>query len=183
MARARGAPHDMTIRVFPVASVPGVHFSNDFGVPRPGDRAHAGIDIFAPRGTPALAVDNGTVRFEIDPIGGLSYYLRAADSTTYYGTHLSGVEGSPRSVRAGEVIGYVGNDGNAAGTPPHLHFEVHPGGRAAVNPFLELSAAPRQAARATAGTTALKALALAGGLGAAWWWYARAGGARVIARL
>ena len=173
----------MTLRVFPVAAVPGVHFSDDFGVPRPGFRTHAGIDIFAPRGTPVLAVDNGAVRFEIDPIGGLSYYLRATDGTTYYGTHLSGTEGSARSVKAGDVIGYVGNDGNAAGTPFHLHFEEHPSGRAAVNPFSELSAAPRRAAGMMSSSNLLKGAVLVGGLGAAWWWYTRGGGARVIARL
>ena len=172
----------MAIRVFPVASARGVHFSDDFGVPRPGDRTHAGIDIFAPRGTPVLAVDSGTVRYAIDPIGGLSFYLRAADGTTYYGTHLSGVEGGARSVRAGDVIAYVGNDGNAAGTPPHLHFEAHPQGGRAINPFAELSAAPRRVAPMIS-SSLLRGAALVGGLGAAWWWYTRGGGARVIARL
>ncbi len=174
----------MTIRVFPVATAAGVHFTDDFGTLRSADRSHAGIDIFAPLGTPALAVDDGTVRFEVDPIGGLSYYLRAKDGTTYYGTHLSRVEGGARAVKAGDVIGYVGNDGNAAGTPYHLHFEEHPqGGRMAVDPFSELSAAPRKTASSITPANVLKGLAIVGGLGAAWWWYTRAGGDRVIARL
>ena len=174
----------MTIRVFPVANVPGVHFSDDFGNVRPEGRGHAGIDIFAPLGTPALAVDDGTVRYEIDPIGGLSYYLHAKDGTTYYGTHLSRVEGGARTVKAGDVIGYVGNDGNAKGTPFHLHFEEHPqGGKGSADPFVELSQAPRRAASGGTGTMVLKGVLLLGGIGAAWWWYTRGGGDRVIARL
>lgn len=154
----------MPLRVFPVADVPGVHFTNDFNAPRgiafsPGGtpdlpvrlleegsqpRAHAGNDLFAPEGTPVLAVDNGSVRFVEESLGGLSFYLKADDGVTYFGTHLSGVEGSARRVQAGEVIGYVGHGGNAQGTPDHLHFEVHPPGMGAVNPFPLLQNAERR---------------------------------------
>ncbi len=152
----------MTLRVFPIANVPSVHFSSDFGAAR-GSRSHAGNDIFAAEGTPVLAVDDGQVRFEVDPIGGLSFYLKARDGVTYYGTHLSAVEGAARAVRVGDVIGYVGHDGNAANTPPHLHFEVHPPGQGAVNPFPLLQRAERRTV-STASNTLLP-LALLGAAG------------------
>jgi peptidoglycan LD-endopeptidase LytH len=132
------------MRVFPVADVPGVHFTDDFhAVEDESGRRHLGIDIFAPEGTPTLAPENGSVRFEVDPIGGLSWYVKGDDGVTYYGTHLSDVEGGPRRVEAGEVIGYVGHDGNARGTPDHLHFEIHPPGQT-VDPFSLLRSAPRR---------------------------------------
>lgn len=133
----------MPLRIFPVADVPSVRFSDDFGAAREGGRAHQGTDIFAPEGTPVLAPDDGQVRFTNDPIGGRSFYLHAADGTTYYGTHLSAFVGSDRAVQAGDVVGAVGHDGNAANTPDHLHFEVHPPG-GTVNPFPLLQQAPRR---------------------------------------
>jgi murein DD-endopeptidase MepM/ murein hydrolase activator NlpD len=133
----------MAIRVFPVSASGSPSFVDDFGVLGRTGKPHQGIDIFAGEGTPVLAVDDGQVRFALDPLGGNAFYLVAGDGTTYYGAHLSGyVGGAPRAVLAGDVLGYVGHTGNAQGTPSHLHFEVHPaGGAGAVDPYAELRAA------------------------------------------
>jgi hypothetical protein len=119
------------------------------GKPSFGDAfgSHRGTDIFAPRGTPVLAVDDGLIRADNDPKGGQVTYLRCADGATYYYAHLDQYVGTyPRAVVAGEVIGTVGSTGNAQGTTPHLHFEVHPrGDHDTINPFPLLQAAAQQA--------------------------------------
>ena len=132
------------IRVFPVASSGSPHYVDDFGVVNParGGGGHKGNDIFAELGTPIVAVDDGALRFAEDPIGGHAFYLAADDRTVYYGAHLSAYEGEARRVQAGEIVGYVGQSGNAASTSPHLHFEVHPSGGVAVDPFRLLSSLP-----------------------------------------
>jgi murein DD-endopeptidase MepM/ murein hydrolase activator NlpD len=134
----------MPLRVFPVADVPGLSFGDDFGDARSGGRRHAGNDLFAPEGTPVLAPDDGALTLRDESLGGRSFYVRADDGVVYFGTHLSGWEGGERRVRAGEIIGYVGHGGNAAGTPDHLHFEMHPPGQGAVNPYPWLVQAERR---------------------------------------
>lgn len=130
------------IRVFPISLVGRPAFTDDFGVTGRTGKPHQGIDIFADEGTPVLAVDAGALRFAEDPIGGHAFYLTTSDGVTYYGAHLSAYAGSsPRAVGAGDVIAYVGHTGNAATTPSHLHFESHPAGGAAVDPYAELRAA------------------------------------------
>jgi len=129
------------IRAFPVDLGAAPRFSDDYGKPR-GSRSHEGIDIFAPEGARVLAVDDGRVTFEFDPLGGTVAHVHASDGARYYYAHLSGYEGVPRKVRAGDVIAYVGHTGNAAHTEPHLHFEAHPTAtRDTVDPFPELQAA------------------------------------------
>ncbi len=83
---------------------------------------------------------SGSVTFKQTSLGGNSVWLAGNDGNRYFYAHLSGFAGSSRSVSQGEVIGYVGDTGNARGTP-HLHFEVHPGGGAAVNPYLSVLSA------------------------------------------
>jgi murein DD-endopeptidase MepM/ murein hydrolase activator NlpD len=142
------------IRVFPIAMSAKPQFAGSFGVPWGPGHVHQGNDIFAPAGSPVLAVDDGSVRQGDDPKGGLVAMLTTADRTRYYYAHLQSFVGaSPRQVKAGEQIGMVGNSGNAAGKPPHLHFEVHPNGGTAVDPFPELKAAQDGASATTAPAT------------------------------
>lgn len=115
-----------------------VRYMNDWGFPRSGGRFHEGNDLFAARGTPAVAVVGGTAVQKVGPIGGRQVKLLGDDGTSYYYTHLDAF-GTAGHVAAGTVIGYVGSSGNAAGTSPHLHFELHPGDGAAVNPFPSIS--------------------------------------------
>lgn len=157
----------MGLRIFPVAG--GARYTDDWNQGDRPFRVHLGNDLFAPEGTPLLAVDDGVVRFGTDPLGGNVANLRAPDGTRYYYAHLTGFRGeSNRRVGAGEIIGYLGTTGNAAGTPPHTHFEVHPGGGEAVNPFPFL-----QRAVVSKGDSAARSLlwpvALAGAAGIAAW--------------
>jgi murein DD-endopeptidase MepM/ murein hydrolase activator NlpD len=113
-------------------------FSDDFGDPRSGGRSHQGNDIMAPRGTPVVASVAGTVKGHNSSLGGISYYLNGDDGNTYFGTHLDRLSGASGRVAAGTVVGYVGSTGNASAAAPHLHFEIHPGGGRAVNPYATL---------------------------------------------
>ena len=123
-----------------ICPVQGPHaFSNDFGDPRSGGRSHQGNDIMAPRGTPVVASVAGGVKGHNSSLGGISYYLAGDDGNTYFGTHLDRLSGASGHVAAGTVVGYVGSSGNASESAPHLHFEIHPGGGRAVNPFSTLS--------------------------------------------
>jgi murein DD-endopeptidase MepM/ murein hydrolase activator NlpD len=109
-------------------------FSNDWGNPRSGGRRHKGTDVFAPIGTPVVAPVGGSVTQRTGGLGGNAVYVRGVDGNTYYGAHLSRF-GASGPVSQGQIIGYVGASGNARGGAAHLHFEIHPGGGAAVNPY------------------------------------------------
>src|SRR5205085_11595301 len=91
---------------------------------------HHGDDIFAPLGTPVLAVATGT-RYRVgwERLGGWRLWVRDSLGNEFYYAHLAGY--SPDALRservtAGQVIGFVGNTGDAFTTSPHLHFEIHP---------------------------------------------------------
>lgn len=124
--------------VFPVAGAGPSAIGSVFGDPRDnGAREHEGVDIFATRGTPVIAVADGhIVQARNTPVGGLVIWQEdAASSLTYYYAHLDELlvrEGA--RVRAGDIIGRVGNSGNARGVRPHLHFAVYRPGRAALDP-------------------------------------------------
>lgn len=116
--------------VFPVYGT--ASFGDSFGGPRPNVPGgwHHGEDIFAAAGTPLLAVADGTLHtIGFNKIGGYRLWLRDTAGNEFYYAHLSAysplaVEG--RRVEAGDVIGFVGDTGDADGGAPHLHFEIHP---------------------------------------------------------
>ncbi|MEW6059314.1 MAG: peptidoglycan DD-metalloendopeptidase family protein [Actinomycetota bacterium] len=112
-------------KVCPVAE-PNI-LTDSFGAPRyaGGFHWHAGNDILAAEGTPILAPFDGTARASSNTLGGLAVYVYGANGYVY-NAHLSGYpDPMPASVHAGDVIGFVGNTGDA-GTINHDHFEWHP---------------------------------------------------------
>lgn len=111
-------------------------FTDTYGAPRSGGRSHEGVDVFAPYGSPAYAVESGViVKAYSNSLGGLAIILRGNSGDEYYYAHQErNTVSSGQRVSAGEQIGTVGTSGNAAGTAPHVHFELWPGGGNAVNP-------------------------------------------------
>lgn len=116
-----------------------VAFTDTWGDPRSGGRTHKGVDMIAARGTPLVAIEAGTVkRMRNGGLGGITVTLRGASGDEFYYAHLDGWASGlsvGQSLAVGELLGYVGNTGNAQYTVPHLHFEWAPGGGAAVNPY------------------------------------------------
>jgi len=115
-------------------------FVNDWGNSRSGGRTHKGTDVVAAYGQNVKAVANGTVLKRNSDLGGISLWLDADNGTSYYYAHLSGYADSISDgsrVSAGQVIAFNGDSGNAMGGVPHVHFQVHPGGRGnpPVNPY------------------------------------------------
>ena len=113
-------------------------FVDSFGWPRPGGRVHEGIDLIAAEGTPVVAVHAGSASRNSSDLGGNGVVLHhdGGADWTYY-AHLSAYAATGH-VEVGTVIGYVGHTGDA--TTNHLHFEYHPGGGDAVDPYRALLA-------------------------------------------
>lgn len=120
--------------------VPEGSFINDWGFPRSGGRTHVGTDLFAPRGADVVAPVSGEAEQISGTLGGIQVRLRGDDGHVYWLTHLDGWAKGGR-VNAGDVIGYNGDSGNAKGSSPHVHFEIHPNNGAAVNPYPTLKGA------------------------------------------
>jgi peptidoglycan LD-endopeptidase LytH len=124
---------------FPVEGLTARAVQSGFGAERDaGRREHEGIDIFAARNTPALAVVDGTARSGTNPLGGNVVWLRdRGRGLSFYYAHLTraAFEGTA-SVSAGDVVGYIGNTGNARTTSPHLHFGIYQRGAIDPLPFL-----------------------------------------------
>jgi murein DD-endopeptidase MepM/ murein hydrolase activator NlpD len=110
-------------------------FTDTWGDARAGHR-HQGTDIMAAYGLPVVAVISGTIKTDYSSAGGISLYLRGTDGNEYFYAHNSrNVAVTGQHVTTGQVIAYVGNTGNARGGASHVHFERHPGGGAAVDPY------------------------------------------------
>jgi hypothetical protein len=145
--------------IFPV--VGQVRYTDDFGAPR-GNHRHQGNDLMADRWTPVVAVEAGRVERPRWSSRDCMLILHGVSGTDYWYLHLNnqprradgeggcrpgvayapGLETGDR-VRAGELVGFVGNSGNAAGGATHLHFELHPDGGRAVSPYRWLRGARR----------------------------------------
>lgn len=128
---------------FPVEGAAQREIGSFFGVDRDGGaRKHHGVDIFAEKGTPVTAVIDGYVRTGTSARGGEHVWLSGSmigfGSARYYYAHLDSfaVESGDR-VKRGDILGYVGNTGNAITTPPHLHFGIYSGGPVDPAPFLK----------------------------------------------
>lgn len=126
--------------VFPVQ--PPYAYIDTYGADRmngsPFQHKHQGVDIFAREGTPVIATKRGVVySIGVARLGGNRLWLKDVDGTCYYYAHLisfaSGLYEN-KIVESGEVLGFVGTTGNAVGTPPHLHYEIHPQCTGPTNP-------------------------------------------------
>jgi murein DD-endopeptidase MepM/ murein hydrolase activator NlpD len=116
-----------------------VRIGQGWGAPRDGGlRRHQGIDLLAPAGTPLVAVTSGHITrlSNVDRgRGGISLWLRDTRGTAYYYAHNQhNLVHLGQRVRAGQLVARVGATGNARGGPPHLHFQLHPGGGRPVSP-------------------------------------------------
>jgi murein DD-endopeptidase MepM/ murein hydrolase activator NlpD len=124
-----------TLQAFPVQGRCG--FTDSWQAPRPGGRKHEGVDIIGARGLAIYAVADGVITKMLTggALSGNSIRLTIGDGTYFFYAHLDGFAAglsAGQTVRAGQVIGYLGATG---ATSNHLHFEVHPQGGAAVNPY------------------------------------------------
>jgi len=126
---------------FPVYGKASV--ADDFGAARQIG-AHQGNDVFGPFGAPVLAVADGVVeKVGTLPISGNRLWLRTSAGDEFFYAHLSAFSPdavNDRRVKAGTVLGFTGNTGDAEPTPPHVHFEIHPGGKDAIDPHAILLA-------------------------------------------
>lgn len=147
----RGGRYTLSIRRepslgFPVQGKSDKAIGSFWGAGRDGGaRRHEGVDIFAPRSTPAVAAAAGVItRVQETPLGGRVVWLATADFNAHlYYAHLDKQLVQPgQRVRLGDTLGLVGNTGNARSTPPHLHFGVYRNGALDPLPFVRAADAP-----------------------------------------
>ena len=141
----------------PVQGVIKRQIADTWHVPRSGDRLHEGQDIFAKRGTPVLSATDGyIVRIGENSLGGQTVSVLGAGGRIYYYAHLDSYASNIATgdhVTPQSILGYVGNTGNAAGGPTHLHFGVYERGGAAVNPLPLLTDRPEEKTKVTVPNT------------------------------
>ena len=155
-----GAPSPVRPITFPVSA--GASYSDTFGAPRSGGRSHAGQDLVSAKGTPLLAAVSGRItrlRHDLSGLSGNSLTITADDGWSYVYIHLNndspGTDDSAnrfeyafapgltlnKRVTAGELVGFLGDSGNAEQTVAHLHFEIRQPDGAVINAFASLRAA------------------------------------------
>ena len=121
-------PAEAKIRI-PIRTVRREQIADTWQAPRGVNRKHNGQDIFAPKGTPVYSASAGyIIDIGENELGGKTVWVIGAGGRVYYYAHLDAysekiAEGD--EVSPDTVLGYVGNSGNAATTPPHLHFGVY----------------------------------------------------------
>jgi murein DD-endopeptidase MepM/ murein hydrolase activator NlpD len=126
----------------PVAGVIVANLQDTWGAPRSEGRGHQGIDIFAPRGAAVFSATDGVIwKVGQNRLGGNAVWILGPGGQMHYYAHLQGfADISPRNrIYQGEILGYVGNTGNAKGTPPHLHYAIYTISGSAINPYPLLS--------------------------------------------
>jgi murein DD-endopeptidase MepM/ murein hydrolase activator NlpD len=126
----------------PIYGVSLEEINDTWGAARAEGRTHEGVDIFAEQGTPVFSATRGYVtELNIGDRGGTNIMIIGPGGLYYYYAHLSrianGIEPGTY-VTQDTVLGFVGNSGNASGTPPHLHFGIYPEMWEAVNPYPQL---------------------------------------------
>lgn len=124
--------------LLPVKGVVASSMVDTWGAPRSGGRLHKGIDIFAPRGTPVVSTTDGVVvRRGSSRLGGNFVTIMGPGSYYHYYAHLQQPTGLRlwTRVKAGTVVGFVGNTGNARTTPPHLHYGLYTMAGRPLNPY------------------------------------------------
>jgi murein DD-endopeptidase MepM/ murein hydrolase activator NlpD len=129
----------------PVQGVALAQLQDTYGAPRSGGRSHEGIDIFAPRDTPVVSTTEGYVTaVATNRLGGNVVWVMGPGGYRHYYAHLEGWSDVRDGdwVEPGTVLGFVGNSGNAAPTPPHLHYGVYRPTGGSVNPYDLLTARP-----------------------------------------
>ena len=155
-----GTPATVRPITFPVSA--GASYSDTFGAPRSGGRTHEGQDLVSAKGTPLLAAVSGRItrlRHDLSGLSGNSLTITADDGWSYVYIHLNndspGTDDSAnrfeyafasgmalnKRVAAGELVGFLGDSGNAEQTVAHLHFEIHQPDGAVINAFASLRAA------------------------------------------
>lgn len=123
----------------PVEAIKPRQIQDTWGAARSAGRKHQGVDIFAKRGTPVLSATQGIVlQVGLNTLGGKVVWVVGPELSRHYYAHLDDYAAEIQVgdwVEVGEILGYVGNTGNAKNTPPHLHYGIYLNGQGATNPY------------------------------------------------
>ena len=134
----------------PVVGVSASRLADTWGAARSGGRRHEGIDIFAPRGTPVRSTTRGLVLWRgWNRLGGRALTVLGPGGQRHYYAHLEAWAGPGAGdwVEEGDLLGFVGDSGNATGTPPHLHYGIYAWEGGALDPYPLLAGTARPGRR------------------------------------